>query len=701
MKKGLLFFSCFLIFIVLVVLSSCAPSATTAPPSPTQPAPTQAPQATATQASAPYTPAPTAAPFTPAPTGAIPTQPPQATPTLPGTRPTPTPGPTIAPTQGPSAEQRMLELEWPAALRLGESDLVRLSIVPYQGGYQVTAEFPEHAVQSQQVTVTRVAGYILSGVARLDGVGFEIEPGGEQEQPLPVDQVVTWRWTLRPRAPGQQRLSITLTLRWTPEEGASGAARQAPVFSRGLDVQVSSFLGLSQPQAMAAGFWGLLVGLGISLGAVILRPASVRTRLHTVAPNPALVVEPVPEMQLSSEETSLFKALFGRYGRLVIENEFLSGYSGARTFLVLPVRADGHADAQTIVKIGWRADIQREAENYETFVKDSLPPMTARIQRAPIAAAGSRRAAVQYTFIAEPGHPPRSLRQSLLENPDPALLFRLFDTFGPGWWMQRRASPFRLASEYDQLLPPHLVLEPSAGPGSPKQAITETTPPHGLDLQPGDVVSLGRFSRCELRADGCSYSLYGSPRPGQPALRVRWLDAILPRPQPARVVDTRETLFARLIGGMELFGLPDPLERLPALLNETLQGTRSIIHGDLNLENVLVGPGGFVWLIDFAQTREGHPLFDFSHLAAEIIAHIIAPGVASPQEYLATIKAGQQPLLSAVEGIARRCLFNPSEEREYRLSLLLACLGALKYPNLGVKEKHLLYLTAAWVNSRI
>ncbi len=593
----------------------------------------------------------------------------------------------------------MLELEWPASLRLGESDLVRLSIVPFQGGYQVTAEFPEHTVQSQQVTVTRVAGFLLSGVARLDGVGFEIAPAGEQEQPLPADQVVSWRWTLRPRAPGQQRLAIMLLLRWTPEEGAEGAVRQAAVFSRGLDVQVSSFLGLSQPQAMAAGFWGLLVGLGLSLGAVILRPAAQRVRLRNVAPNPALAVEPVPGMQLSGEEANLFKALFGRYRRLVVENEFLSGYSGARTFLVLPVRPDGHADAQTIVKIGWRGDIQREAENYEAFVKDSLPPMTARIQRPPVVSSGSRRAAVQYTFIAEPGHPPLSLRQFLLQNPDPAVLFRLFDTFGPGWWMQRRASPFRLGCEYDPLLPPHLVLEPWPEPDSARLALSETTPPSGIDLSPGDVVSLGKFNRCELRADGASYSLFGAPRPGEPPLRVRWLNAAPPRPQLTRVVDTRQTLFAGLVSGMELHGLPNPLERLPTLLNETLQATRSIIHGDLNLENVLVGPGGFVWLIDFAQTREGHPLFDFSHLAAEIIAHIIAPQAASPQQYLESLGAGQQPLLSAVETIAMRCLFNPSDEREYRLSLLLACLGALKYPNLGVKEKHLLYLTAAWVNS--
>ena len=58
----------------------------------------------------------------------------------------------------------------------------------------------------------------------------------------------------------------------------------------------------------------------------------------------------------------------------------------------------------------------------------------------------------------------------------------------------------------------------------------------------------------------------------------------------------------------------DPSTSVPVM------SPRSIIHGDLNLENVLIGPGGMVWLIDFATTREGHPLMDFAHLEAEIIA---------------------------------------------------------------------------------
>ena len=72
-------------------------------------------------------------------------------------------------------------------------------------------------------------------------------------------------------------------------------------------------------------------------------------------------------------------------------------------------------------------------------------------------------------------------------------------------------------------------------------------------------------------------------------------------------------------------GLPDPLYRLPGLLKESISGTQSTIHGDLNLENILVGLGGFVWLIDFASTRDGHTLFDFAHLGAELIAHVTRP----------------------------------------------------------------------------
>ena len=56
-------------------------------------------------------------------------------------------------------------------------------------------------------------------IARLDGVGFEIAPSGDQERFVPEGEEVAWRWTLSARQPGQQRLSVQLRLRWVPGPG--------------------------------------------------------------------------------------------------------------------------------------------------------------------------------------------------------------------------------------------------------------------------------------------------------------------------------------------------------------------------------------------------------------------------------------------------------------------------------------------------
>jgi hypothetical protein len=327
--------------------------------------------------------------------------------------------------------------------------------------------------------------------------------------------------------------------------------------------------------------------------------------------------------------------------------------------------------------------------------------MTARIQQPPVILNASpierpdRQAALQYTFIAQPGHTPASLRQALLTNPDPVLLEKLFETFGPNWWMQRKPYSFRLSQEYDRMLPAHLVVEPCPGRGDP---IDGNSLPFNLDLEVSDLVTLGRFPFVEPLVVGKGLSLRGKASGGQPALRVRWLAERLPEGTTGRIVATRNTLMQGFVQGLDLCGLPDPLRRLPDLLNESVSSTQSTIHGDLNLENVLVGPGDFVWLIDFAQTREGPPLYDFAHLRAEIIAHILAQRIEAPQDFLDLMKGEPRPdlaplktLLVSIDSIAERCSFNPSDKREYRLAMFTACLGALKYPNHATRARHWLY----------
>ncbi len=615
-----------------------------------------------------------------------------------------TPGEVVVSTEPPTTEVvvvegRRIELEWPAAIRMGDSDVVRLALLPSEEGYVATVEFPDHSLQTHEVTVPRPPGYDLYALARLDGVGFTIQPSEEQALLLPPGEEVSWRWTLSPKAAGRHGLTVQLRLRWEPT-GGDLPVRESQAFTRGLEIRVESFLGLSPTQAAAGGAAGLLVGGGLCLAALVggMRPRAVPgTRVPEIDvrhPGSGLSIELPPAIVLAEEEDGLLRALFGAYARLVIDREFLSGYSGARTFLVRPIRPDGSADAATIVKLGPREAIRQEWINYENFVQHRLPPVTARIQRAPVALQKGRQAALQYTFIAEPGHQPVGLRQALLKDPDPALLLKLFEIFGPSWWMQRRPATFRLGQEYDRVLPPHYVLQPAAG-GSPLREVTDTTDPAALGLSAGDVVRVQAFRQVEARADGKSLTLIGQPAPGRPALRLRWLDVSPPKASLARVTATRESLLRDLTAPFDRFDLPDPLLRLPSLLDETISGTCSVIHGDLNLENALVGPGGLVWLIDFAQTREGHPLFDFAHLESEVIAHVLAPRLGSAGAYLDLWRSGVDPLLKALHSMASRCLFDPAAPREYELALAVTCLGALKYSNLGELQKHCLYLTAA------
>ena len=158
-----------------------------------------------------------------------------------------------APTPEPYTEERLIELEWPESMRIGESDVLRLALVPSKEGYTAEAEFGEHSLDVQAIPLQQTPGYTLYGIARLDGVAFQISPSGDQRRVIPPGEQAAWRWTLAARQAGRQRLSISLTLRWEPQEGIIGPVSESLAFGRGLNVQVRSLFGLSQPQALLAG----------------------------------------------------------------------------------------------------------------------------------------------------------------------------------------------------------------------------------------------------------------------------------------------------------------------------------------------------------------------------------------------------------------------------------------------------------------
>ena len=247
-------------------------------------------------------------------------------------------------------------------------------------------------------------------------------------------------------------------------------------------------------------------------------------------------------------------------------------------------------------------------------------------------------------------------------------------------------------------LPGRTGIRPTApaAPGVETQRASGSLPLAAPGLPEGTPCRIPSFTHAQVRSDGRSFTLWLAAQPGQPLVRLRWLAPHPPNPgESAEVVRDRAGLLVDLTRGFDLLGLDDPLPRLDGWLQAPLQGTKSAIHGDLNLENALVGPGGLVWLIDFAETREGHTLYDFARLAAEIAAHILAPRAASPRAFLELV-IQQEMLLGTVEALAGRCLFDSRQPREYRLALTLACLGGLKFTNLSPLARECLYLFAAY-----
>jgi hypothetical protein len=620
-----------------------------------------------------------------------------------------------------------------------------MALLPSSSDSTGEPEYPEHDLRAVEGEIPFYYGYRTEAIARLDSAGMEVEPEGNQVRTLYQGTPVEWRWTVYPKSAGRHRLGLTLGLRWTPEGG--GESQGSTLWQGTVDVRVHAPLGLKGPQARALGIAGLLAGgvLVLPLAEFAARRRVERARAERVRrarPNPDLDLELSRGVTLNAEEEQLVRGQFGEHGRLIVERKFRSGYSGANTYLLRPVRKDGRAEARAIVKIGSKSQIRGEYRNYEAYVRHSLPPMTARVQGPPLLVGGVDQALIQYTFVGRPGGPPESLgdyaRRAPAAGTARLLQEELFETFGPTWWMQRTPFLFTLDQVYDGLLPVHLVVREA--PGSAPARVLQGEPSDLDGLAVGEAVALEGGVVVERRVQRGTVTVRWPPRAGHGPLRVRVHDQgvnQLSEGQEVRgvravVLATRRRVLeaevhkpfpeAPLSAAVLRFGggrWANPLGVLDWLLSRRISGSRSMIHGDLNLENILVGPGGLVWLIDFAATGEGHTLFDFVRLEAELTTQVVAERFAQVglgcEDFLNLLhrleerrapaegEMGEmQRLLEAARGLARRCLTDPQNLSEWRLPLVVAYLGTLKFSNLdelgsAPLPKGLAFLAAAYL----
>jgi hypothetical protein len=455
-----------------------------------------------------------------------------------------------------------------------------------------------------------------------------------------------------------------------------------------------------------------------------------------------------PADVLADEQVFILRRMFQGYSQIRIERRLQGGYSRAVVLIVTPIQADNIEEAPLVVKIDRTDLILDEAKRYELHVKNTLPPLTARIEDKPTAPDTADLAGIKYTFVANHDGAPRDLRDVANEWSGERLSAwlqeSLFASFGKTWWSQRRPYRFQAWMEYDWYLPPILTLEWLPDESDHPDAFVVRDPVRRArltELEYGDVVLVDNFTVHKVYPDRNEIAL--TVGRGTEAARrayqinVKEIDQssdtffrgeVVER-MPGTVYKTRHEalrsaasatqpnfdLRAESLAGVAYASkLPNPLYGYDALLDVHINGSVSKIHGDLHLGNILVGPGDTPFLIDFAYTRDGHTLADWAALEVSLWADVVMPLAGQEWrdayrvlEQVAGLNSGASAPsdddmldnalvpLRALREIVAGCLHTPDVWFEYYVALTFSALRALSWETRSLGSRRLMFLLAA------
>ncbi len=180
------------------------------------------------------------------------------------TRPAPTNAlvPEVVPPSPQPAipEQRRVTLEFPPQIRAGDSDVIRLTLeVDDLGNVTPTAQVAGHTVTGQTIQFPNLyATHYITAQARLDMAGVDIRPSEMISEPLEPGQSVVFYWSVRPQEVGIYRGTVWLFLQFVDK--VSGRSSQIAVSAQPVEIEATSFFGLSADFARMTGTIGSFIG---------------------------------------------------------------------------------------------------------------------------------------------------------------------------------------------------------------------------------------------------------------------------------------------------------------------------------------------------------------------------------------------------------------------------------------------------------
>ncbi len=450
------------------------------------------------------------------------------------------------------------------------------------------------------------------------------------------------------------------------------------------------------------------------------------------------IIENPKQLSLPAEAEAILKAMFENYQRVVIIEEFGAGFSGSRIFMVRPIIDNATAHLRTVVKLASVSLIEKEWQAYKDCIRYRLPD-AAQIQGQPVLLPDCEWGGLRYALQGGGGTFEIESLYSYLRRADIEdirfVLKRLFKRLEQ---ILQQTSPhfeFQLRTGYDRILPVNLLIEPTSQSETNPRLLT---PNHlsGQSLKQGDRVQVSGFVitkvdpkyksvtlNCPANHSLSSYCLrlkpietVGTDRLGQimdpiegvvTETRQEKLEFEVRRAMGEDFDLTQETI--SWPGGPSL---PNPLIKWPSLLQESRDVKVACIHGDLNMENILVDPETRdVSLIDFADARRDHVLHDFLRLETEVVTKIIPEilqqhnllvdtictfyqhlhtAIAHPGQVTASpnlVLEKPWAILLAIREMAGNYLWKSGNWVEYYQGLAFYLLGALKFKNLDEMDE--------------
>lgn len=453
---------------------------------------------------------------------------------------------------------------------------------------------------------------------------------------------------------------------------------------------------------------------------------------------------------------TLLQRLYPDEQRVMIEREFGGGFGGTRVFLVRPIDRRGRHLARQIVKIGAPSSLKREQQNYLDHVKKSHPFVAAEVAHF---AEWQGLGGIIYNFVGD-GRlgQTRTLEELFLDEQVSAdainqTLTELLDkALGEQWYHQTEPHICFFDAEYGPHLVEHLRLRVRSASQDGLWPAEQTPdrvdgylplsaddiPAELSTIEPETPVQIEGLVITKVKPD--LLKLQHPTRPGivvkvetPEAMNFTVRQAITVRGEvlytrPARLAQIMTTAFANFteVGVAPQaetltwngHTYPNPLHLYPTILSRTLDGQKSLVHGDLHLRNILVDESGHGWLIDFALVKERHNLYDFIKLEVFIRQMVLS----QPQydfsfaDYLqfeaalldGSVAVPDHPILRKAYQVIRKVreLATQYAKRdfaaEYLPGLFLYSLAVVKYVDShGVKAARLAFGTAAVVGRYI